>query len=442
MFSLYGFIAFLIFMCLIPFSLLLKNPDQVSVIGINEIEETITLGKDNSKAPISLQISNGDTLASILGKAGVQRDEKFKVINTLKDVYDLKKLNIGKTVEITFDNLTNKGGEALEENRLQSLRINIDRHKDLEIYRTHTNDFAVNTINIPLKKYVVRVKGLIESSFISTATNLGVPHAAIIELVKAYSYDIDFQREIKSGNEIDIIYEKYYKENGQYSHDGSIVFASLALKDRKVNLYRYVNKYKEIEYLTDSGRSVKKDLLRTPINAARISSGFGMRKHPILGYSKLHTGVDFAAPIGTPVFSAGNGTVVEIGHKGSYGNYIKVKHNNSYSTAYAHLSRFKKGLKRGMRVKQGEIIAYVGTTGRSTGPHLHYEVLLNNKHVNPLSVKLTPGVKLAGEDLNKFNQLKARINTFLAMTESNKEYAVETIHNNNPSIASALVQND
>jgi murein DD-endopeptidase MepM/ murein hydrolase activator NlpD len=269
----------------------------------------------------------------------------------------------------------------------------------------------------------------------ATAHNLGIPSNALMELVKAYSFDVDFQRDIKVGDEINVVYERFYDEQGEFSHNGNIIYASLSLTDRNVELYRYSNSLGEEDFYSKDGHSVKKDLLRTPISVVRISSPYGMRHHPILGYSKLHKGVDFAAPTGTPILAAGNGIIEEMGHKGAYGNYIRLKHANGYSTAYAHASSFNKKLRRGQTVKQGEVIAYVGTTGRSTGPHLHYEVLVNNQQINPLKVKVSAGQKLNGKELSLFNRHKKSIEKLLTQIPNLGELAMQ---NTNSTTIAAL----
>jgi murein DD-endopeptidase MepM/ murein hydrolase activator NlpD len=386
--------------------------------------------KKKTTDSLNVKVTNGDTLAGILDSAGINNTDIQKIISKLNEVYDLKRLAIGQQILLNFENYTDFTGENDEQNftsKLQSIRLQVEYEKEIIISRGKHDQFTATIINIPLKRYIVRAKGTINNSLIATASELNIPPSAILSLIKAYSYDVDFQRDIQPGNEIDVFFERYYRDNGEYSHDGEILFSSLSLNDRTINLYKYTDNNGNNDFYNDEGRSVRKELLRTPLNVTKISSGFGMRKHPILGYSKMHKGVDFAAPIGTPIFAAGNGVIEEIGRKGAYGNYIRIRHNKSYSTAYAHASRFSKGLRRGAKVKQGEVIAYVGTTGRSTGPHLHYEVIVNNQQVNPLSIKLTPGVKLAGSDLKKFNQLKSKLHKLMHTTNNQTEFAFNTL---------------
>lgn len=207
-------------------------------------------------------------------------------------------------------------------------------------------------------------------------------------MIRIYSYQVDFQRDIKEGDKFEILYETYKTEDGDFARYGDILYANLAIDGKKIPVYRYENKDGQVDYYGEDGMTFKKTLMRTPVDGARMSSGFGMRRHPISGYTKMHKGIDFAVAMGTPIYAAGDGTVEISGRKGAYGNYVRIRHNNEMKTAYAHMQKIAKGITPGQKVKQGQIIGYVGTTGRSTGPHLHYEVLLKNKPVNPNSVKL------------------------------------------------------
>ncbi|RYE12538.1 MAG: M23 family metallopeptidase, partial [Rickettsiales bacterium] len=307
------------------------------------------------------------------------------------------------------------------ENRFKSLKIKVSQDREIEIYKNESNDFDIKNIIISFNKNLIRVKGKINSNFLSTANSLDIPIKALKEMVQAYSYDVDFQRDIQAGDEIDVFYEKFYRENGEFSHNGSIVYSSLLLSDRKLELYRYKDKDGKIQYYNGNGLSICKELLKTPINIVKISSGFGLRKHPILGYTKMHKGVDFAAPIGTPILAAGDGTIEEIGRKGNYGNYIRIKHKGGYATAYAHASSFNRNLRKGSSVKQGEVIAYVGNTGMSKGAHLHFETIIDGKQVNPIKVKMSSNTKLVSNELTEFNKHKYRIALLLNNTSNYAE---------------------
>ncbi len=229
----------------------------------------------------------------------------------------------------------------------------------------------------------------------------------MIELMRAFSYDVDFQREIQPGDKFDLVYEAFYDNEGRMAKTGNILVASLSLSGTPLSLYSFTPSSGFTDFFDEKGQAVRKALLRTPVDGARLSSGFGVRKHPILGYNKMHKGLDFAAPSGTPIYAAGDGVIERIGRNGGYGKYIRIRHHSGYKTAYAHMKGYGKGVKKGKRVKQGQIIGYVGTTGRSTGPHLHYEVLVNNKQVNPRKIKLPAGEKLKKQDLKNFQAHRA-----------------------------------
>jgi murein DD-endopeptidase MepM/ murein hydrolase activator NlpD len=246
----------------------------------------------------------------------------------------------------------------------------------------------------------------------SSLQKAGMSTTNIVKLINAYSHQIDFQRQIKSGDKITVIAEKFITDANEFSHHGEVLYASLKTQKNEYNIYNYStnNKPKDAVFFTDKGNSIKSTLLRTPVNVVRISSHFGYRKkHPVLGYGAMHKGVDFAAAVGTPIYAAGDGDVEFVGWKSGYGRFILIKHNRTLSTAYAHASKFSKNLKRGDKIKQGDIIAYVGKSGRVTGPHLHYEVRVNGKQVDPMKFKSTPGVHLAGNKLIDFQKHQEKI---------------------------------
>jgi murein DD-endopeptidase MepM/ murein hydrolase activator NlpD len=379
---------------------------------------------------VEVTIAQGDTFTKLLMKNGVDSSIANKITTSLDTLYNLRKLYLGQQLTFIFDKKTliNSEGTEYKAYNLSMLRVKVDNFSNIEI-TNQDDEFVAVKVPVILKKYLTKIQGTIDNSFIATATKLGVSTDSILALTKHYSYDVDFQRDIKTGDEIELVFERYYDDKGDFSHDGEVIFSSLNLSsnEKKLNLYRYPNASGDIEYFSEDGSSIKKELLKTPLNVARISSGFGVRNHPVLGYSAMHKGVDFAASIGTPIFAAGNGVIDEIGHKGAYGKYVRIRHSNNYSTAYAHASSFARNLSKGSKVKQGEVIAYVGATGRTTGPHLHYEVLVNNKHVNPLKIKFSPDVKLSGSDLKKFNKHKERVEQLASILSKKEEIAVSDI---------------
>ena len=252
---------------------------------------------------------------------------------------------------------------------------------------------------------------VINESLYKSAINADVPPSIIMQFVNLYGFDVDFQREIRNGNIIKIYYEVFLDNKLNIRKAGNIKFASLALSKNTYELYKYTtNDNNKSEYFDAAGKSAVKALMKTPINGASLSSGYGMRKHPILGYDRLHQGVDFAAPTGTPIMAAGTGFIEKIGMNGGAGNYIKIKHINGYKTAYGHMNKFAAGLKKGSKVTQGQTIGFVGSTGMSTGPHLHYEVIFNNKKINPMKMKLPSGRKLKGKILDDFIKYASDLN--------------------------------
>jgi len=378
---------------------------------------------------LALRVEDGDTLMTILKQANINNDDAIDVISTISASYDLTKLHIGQNVTLTFDIPSDSSHITAGSNlRLESLKLRISPEKEITAHRLANNSFSLTEALTPIERHVIRKHGVISSSLMATVDEMGIPAAIMGDIIKAYSYDVDFQRDIQPGDQFDIVFENYYTEDGQLARKGDVIFSSLTLSGKRFNIYKHTTIAGQTDYFNDEGYSVRKELLRTPLNAAHISSGFGMRMHPILGYSTMHKGIDFAATTGTPIFAAGNGVIEEIGHKGSYGNYIRIRHNDTFSTAYAHASRFAKGLRRGDRVEQGDVIAYVGSTGRATGPHLHYEVLIDNKQVNPLSIKVSPGLKLAGNELARFTEYKKKLERVLVNNPNQTELAFDN-HN-------------
>lgn len=354
-----------------------------------------------------IYVRSGDTLSRILYKQRIDPTEVQSILKSIKKLNTKLILHIGQKIYLEYD--------ILEENReekplFRKMRINIDETHFLDVTRNIDNRFISEYIEVPLVKKLVRSSATIKNSFTKAALSLGISRSNINELVRTYSHKIDFQKQIHKGDKIELILEKYDSEDGAFSHYGNVLFASLKLSGKEHNIYHYsYNGSKNMQYFLEDGRSARATLLRAPVLSARISSRFGKRRHPILGYTRMHKGVDFAAPRGTKIMAAGDGIITSIGTLGAYGKFIEVKHNANLSTAYAHASRYAKGLKRGSRVKQGQTIAFIGSTGAATGPHLHYEVRINGKQVNPLSIKSTPGIKLSGDKLEAFKSYKQKI---------------------------------
>jgi murein DD-endopeptidase MepM/ murein hydrolase activator NlpD len=366
-------------------------------------------GREQPAVPLvldrALTVERGQTIMELLLQAGIGRDEANAAIEALTGVYEPRRLKAGQEIRVSL------APTLAEESagRLVSILLSESVERDIQVTRSPDGGFTASEIARPLSVSVERHAGAIRSSLYEAGSGAGVPLPIMAEMIKAMSFDIDFQRDIQSGDAFELVFEQYRDGDGQPAKTGAILYAGLTLGGKPLDFYSFTGKDGRTDFYTATGDSVRKALLRTPVDGFRVSSGFGMRKHPILGYSKLHKGIDFAAPSGTPIYAAGDGVVEEAGRKGAYGNYVRLKHNGTYRTAYAHLSRFAKGMKVGRRVRQGEVIGFVGSTGRSTGPHLHYEVMVAGKQINPLSVKLPTGEKLAGAEKERFLQAKAAI---------------------------------
>jgi len=343
---------------------------------------------------------NGDTLSHAFSSLNISENKIFGFVNKLKSEFDPRKLLIGQKIKIYFD----KNDVKI----INGIVIQVDKIRSIEIFK-YKKDFLLNKYKEPTIKTFHKVTGIIDSSLYMTAKNAGMPTSVLMEVIKLYSFDVDFQREIKSGDAFEVMYQLKHIRSGDLVSSGPVLRSILTLDGERLPLYRFEYEKGYFDYFDSDASSVRKALMRTPLDGARISSGFGKRKHPVLGYTKMHKGVDFAASRNTPIFAAGDG-IIELSRKnGSYGNYIRIRHNSDYKTAYAHLARFGKGIKEGRRVKQGDVIGYVGTTGRSTGPHLHYEIIFRNKQVNPLKVRMPKGVKLKNDDYNFFIKARDRL---------------------------------
>ena len=288
----------------------------------------------------------------------------------------------------------------------------VDNTTSIEVRRVQDN-FIVKENILQLYKKEVVVKNVITNNLYSSAVSLDIEPNIIIEFARIFGFEIDFQRDIRKGDWFEIFYEKFVDDNNKVRDTGKIIYASMYVNGEEINLYNF--KYKnEEDYYDIKGKSITKSLMKTPINGARLSSSFGMRKHPILGYNKMHRGTDFAAPSGTPIMASGSGTVTRARWCGGGGNCVKIKHNSTYETIYAHMKAFAKGIKEGRKVKQGQIIGYVGSTGLSTGPHLHYEVIVNGKKVNSQKLKLPSGKTLKGDERKQFELDRIKIDLKLA----------------------------
>jgi murein DD-endopeptidase MepM/ murein hydrolase activator NlpD len=349
-----------------------------------------------------VEARRGDTFMKLMLGAGVDRGEAHAAIDAMKGVFNPRDLRPGLAVTVTFT----PEGEKEVDRRFDGFRFDAEADRAVVVMREDTDGFRAEAIERELDSRKVRAAGEIESNLYTAAQKAGLPAGVLVELIRLYSWDVDFQRDIQPGDRFDVMVERMHYADGEVARWGDIVYAELTLSGQKYPLYRFKGARGDIDYFDASGQSAQKALMKTPIDGARLSSGFGRRKHPILGYTRVHQGVDFAAPSGTPIYAAGNGSIEQIGRNGGYGKYIRIRHNGRFDTAYAHMSRFASGLKRGSRVRQGQVIGYVGTTGRSTGPHLHYEIHVEGRQTNPMRLKLPSGRKLKGSELIAFRALQ------------------------------------
>ena len=351
------------------------------------------------------RVKKGDTLMKVLTSNGVDKKQAANLIAALKTIYDLRSLPIDHQLSIHFS--TDSYNANNKYNKVKSFSFLKNYKERIFVSRDTTGNFTSEIKIRSLKTKDVYIEGQISSSLYEAALSQRMPLKLLMELIRIYSFDVDFQREIQRGDSFSILFKQHWNADGEIVHNDTIEWAKLTLSGKPLEYAKYTSpKSNHTDYYNREGKSVKKTLMRTPVDGARLSSRFGKRKHPILGFTKMHRGVDFAAPKGTPIMAAGDGVIEAVGRKGNYGKYIRIRHNSTYKTAYGHLSRYKRGLKKGKRVKQGTIIGYVGSTGRSTGPHLHYEVIKNGKKTNPLSVRLPAGDTLKDNELKIFlNQL-------------------------------------
>lgn len=342
-----------------------------------------------------VEIKSGDALSSVMEKEGIGQTEAREIIKAMEDHFDPRRIKIGQKIAMHFDETADQAQQFRE------MAIKLDSLKTLVVARADRG-FNARIDEKQVEKKLKAKQATIEVSLSGSAEKAGIPQAIVAEAIRIYSWNVDFQRDIRANDALEVLYESYETAEGHVAKNGNILYAKLTLGGREIPLYRFEMQDGRIDYFQPDGRSIKRTLMKTPINGARMSSGFGKRRHPVLGYTKMHKGVDFAARTGTPIFAAGDGVIEKAGWFSSYGKYVRIRHNSQLKTAYAHMSKIKSTLKPGTRVTQGQVIGYVGTTGRSTGPHLHYEVLSNGRQVNPRSVNLPTGEELTGNDKARF----------------------------------------
>ncbi len=337
-----------------------------------------------------IEILQGDTFVSILESLNFKKENIYAIISEIENFFDLKKMKTGEIISVFENNFGEIKKIEFFKNNETIISVNLDKEINLNIRELTKVSF------IESKEYTIT------ESLFSDGIKNGISPDILVKIISLFSFDLDFQRDIRVDTVVSISYEfDEIIETGRLEYN-DIKYASIIIDGKQLEYFKFVTADGYVDYFNREGKNVKKSILKTPLDGARISSNFGMRKHPISGFNKMHKGVDFAAPTGTPIYAGGNGIVEYVGRNGGYGKYIRIRHNNGYKTAYAHLSNYKKGISKGLRVNQGEVIGYVGSTGNSTGPHLHYEIIYQNKHINPLKLKLPSGKILEGKELEKF----------------------------------------
>ena len=410
-----GFI--LIFLLLL--TIVNKSDKKITTLSPNSksfdiSKDSITLKKfllNKINSPfinIEYKIEKGDTIQKILQKYEVENNQIQKVILNYKKFANSNQLLIGNKVNIIIEkNLTKNTNSILK------FSLPITKSTLIEISKDENDLIVSKKIITKLYKKKILAQNIIKNNLYSSAVDAKINPDTIIEFARIFGFEIDFQRDIRKNDYFKILYEKFFDENGEYVKSGSVLYAYMSINGREISLYKFGNN-EVFGYFDANGKSVEKALMKTPINGARLSSSFGNRKHPILGYTKLHAGTDFAAPSGTPIMASGSGTITRAKWCGGGGNCIKIKHNSTYETIYAHMQKFAKGMKVGRKVRQGQIIGYVGSTGMSTGPHLHYEVIVNGKKVNSQKLNLPSGKVLKNDERTKFEIHRIKTDVMIA----------------------------
>ena len=375
--------------------------DLIDNIYFNKTLKHIVNNLEPKYKKIKHKIKSGETFDKILENYSIEKNEISKIKKSLKKKVNLNKLNTKQIIQFSLDKTNNK---------IQNFTYQISNTEKIFLNRDFEKDkFDEEILLIKLNKKVIYNENIILQSLYKSAMDEKIPPNIIIEFAGIYGFQVDFQRDIKKQDKFQIMYEIFLNDKDEIIETGEILFANLKLSGQNNSLYYFDNEGSEGHY-DENGKSIKKALMKTPINGARLSSPFGMRKHPIDGFNKMHRGTDFAAPMGTPIMASGDGVVKKVGWCGGGGNCVKIKHNSTYQTVYAHMSKFARGIKTGVRVKQGQTIGYVGSTGKSTGPHLHYEVIVNGKKVNSQKLKLPSGKILKGKERKIFETKKIKIN--------------------------------
>ncbi|MDB5396099.1 MAG: peptidase [Rhodospirillales bacterium] len=351
----------------------------------------------SSQTRLTLPVADGETLAGLLAAANVSANDAQAAVDAARHVYDPRKLKVGQFVTVTFKEGGPEAGGAF-----QGLELQADSDHLVTVGRD-ADGFTAEQTKLPVKTELRAARGVIRNSLFEAAAAAGIPYTVTASLIRAFSYDVDFQRDIQPGDRFKVMFNNLVSDGG--SRPGDVQFAELILSGKSHAIYGVRREDGTVDFFTRDGKSIKKGLLKTPVDGARLTSGFGMRMHPILGFSRMHKGVDFGVPTGTPIYAAGEGVIEFSGWAGGYGRFVKIKHNPHMETAYGHMSRIAATSAIGQHVHQGQVIGYVGMTGDATGPHLHYEVLKDGSQVNPINVTVPAGTGLEGNELVAFQKM-------------------------------------
>jgi murein DD-endopeptidase MepM/ murein hydrolase activator NlpD len=416
-------LVFLIIPVLIIFIFISKSFDQYSENGESkdqELENNLITVKDflfnqfNSGATkVELKVRNGDSIQRILYDQKISPSEVNNVLNALRREYNVSTLRNDQKVYLIVKR--EKNG-----NFVSRLTVNIDNITSVHVFLNKDNVYETKRVTKILTKRNHLVETTIDRGIYRTAKQSGIENSIVAQFARLYGFEVDFQRDLKKNDKIKIFYERYLDDDGVSQRTGNIIYSEITNVEKNIILYRYEYPNGTVAYFTPEGKSIEKSLMRTPINGAKLSSRYGFRIHPILGYNQMHQGTDFAAPIGTPVMASGAGTVEYSGWKGGYGKFISIRHSPVYQTNYAHLQDYAKGIRRGAKVQQGQVIGYLGSTGSSTGPHLHYEVVVNGRKENSQTLKLPSAAPLEGNNKNFFEIQKRNIDNLILEASKKK----------------------
>lgn len=383
------------------------QPPQVALLpDAQEATQAVPAKQPESVPPVQakeIQVRRGDTLMELLVREGLDRTEAHEVVGALKPVFNPRQLRRKHALTLTYESPDEDSFE------FKSLNIKLDPVHEVRVGRSGDDAFTAQKIVNEFETRTFRAEFEITSSLYEDAKQNGIPFDMLLPIINVYAYDVDFQRDIQAGDRFEIMYTTKVDADGAAVCTGTTAYAALTTNGRTLQLYQYCDRDGTVDYYDENGRSLKKNLMVTPVDGSRISSGYGMRRHPILGYSRMHRGLDFAAPAGTPIKAAGDGVVEFTRYDSSFGRNIRLRHAGGYKTRYAHMSRFARNIRAGVRVRQGQIIGYVGSTGLSTGPHLHYEVSYQGRSMNPARIKSTPNRILKGRELERFMAAKAEL---------------------------------